>query len=220
MLDLLLKPLKLWGKTCRNLPKRLWFFNALICGVTAVIMSLVVIGGIPYERLWDWGIKQPPKQNLMGAVMDRAKEIESKDQSLEEAINDFAGKGGVDGAEEKKAEPEKPRQRTDCVVLGYKVDREGRLTTLLLGTAYRSQLVFAGRVTPKMTDGELTELLAALKLLATKKPFISIAAEDTLWVQPRVACRVTYAEQLRNGFLRNAEWDTLLGAMRTPGPKK
>jgi ATP-dependent DNA ligase len=106
------------------------------------------------------------------------------------------------------------------VVLGYKVDREGRLTTLLLGTAYRSQLVFAGRVTPKMPDGELTELLAALKLLATKKPFISIAAEDTLWVQPRVACRVTYAEQLRNGFLRNAEWDTLLGAMRTPGPKK
>ena len=42
-------------------------------------MSLVVIGGIPYERLWDWGFKEPPKQNLMGAVMDRAKQLDSRE---------------------------------------------------------------------------------------------------------------------------------------------
>ncbi len=73
LLDLLLKPLRLWARTCQNLPKRLWFFDAVVCGLTAIVMSLVVIGGIPYERLWDWGFQEPPKQNLMGAVMDRAK---------------------------------------------------------------------------------------------------------------------------------------------------
>ena len=40
----------------------------------------------------------PPKQDLMGAVMDRAKELDSRNgaDNLEDAIGDFAGKGDVD----------------------------------------------------------------------------------------------------------------------------
>jgi hypothetical protein len=88
LLDLFLKPLRLWTRTCQQLPKRLWFFNALVCGLTAAAMSPLVIGGIPYERFWDWGFKEPPKQNLMGAVVDRMKQLESKNGSdnLEDAI--------------------------------------------------------------------------------------------------------------------------------------
>jgi hypothetical protein len=215
LLDTLLKPLKLWARTCGNLPKRLRLVNALACGAAAVLASLLIIGGIPYERLWDWGVKQPPKQTLMGAVMDRAKEIQSRNESLEEAVGDFAGKAGVDDEEKKKEEP-KPRQHADCVVLGYQLDHDGRLATLMLGTAYRGQLVFAGRVEPKLSESEIRDLLAALKALATKTPFISIQAEQIFWVQPRISCRVTHEEQLRNGVLRNPQWDTLLGLMRTP----
>ena len=31
------------------------------------------------------------------------------------------------------------------MILGYQLDRDGRLSTLLLGTAHRGQLVYAGQ---------------------------------------------------------------------------
>ena len=54
----------------------------------------------------------------MGAVMDRAKQIDSRDESLEDAIGDFAGKQDLTGDDLPKAEPPKPRERVDCVILG------------------------------------------------------------------------------------------------------
>ena len=51
--DLLIKPLKLWMRTVAALPTRLWVANGAVNGVTAGLMSLVVIGGMPYERFWD-----------------------------------------------------------------------------------------------------------------------------------------------------------------------
>ena len=218
LLDLFLKPFRLWTRTCRQLPKRLWFFDALVCGLTAVVMSFLVIGGIPYDRLWNWGIKEPPKQNLMGAVMDRAKEIDSNSDSLEDAIGDFAGKGGVeeDGAAKKPETPQPPRrEKTDCVILGYQLDRDGRLTSLLLGAAHGKKLAFAGRVTPKLSEAEISELVAALKTIVVKQPFISIAAEDVIWVRPKFTCRVTYSEKLKSGHLRDIQWDTILQTMST-----
>ncbi len=215
LLDLLLKPFRLWIRTFRNLPRRLPLVNATACGLMAAVMSLAVIGGIPYERLWDWGFKEPPKQNLMGAVIDRVKKIDSGDGSdnLEDAIGDFAGKQNLDDNDLPKPQPPKPIEKADCVILGYQLDRDGRLATLLLGRAHKSQLVFAGRVTPKLSDDELNELLAALQAIATKQPLLSIPADNTIWVQPNLTCRVTFAEQLKDGRLRHPQWVELLGAM-------
>jgi hypothetical protein len=221
LLDLLLKPIRLWTRTCQQLPKRLWFFNTLVCGLVAAILSPLVIGGIPYERFWDWGFKQPVKQDLMGAVMDRAKQLKSQNGSddLEEAIGDFAGKGGLD-PDAPKPEPAKPKKKVDCVVLGYQLDRDGRLTTLLLGTAHRSQLVFAGRVEPKLSDKEKADLVATLKPLVIQQPFISIPTENVSWVKPKYACRVTYSEQLKSGSLRDIGWDSMLGTMNVSSGTK
>jgi hypothetical protein len=215
MLDLLLKPLRLWGRMCQHLPKRLWLFNSLVCGITAVVMSLAVIGGLPYERLWDWGFKEPPKQNLMGAVMDRAKQLEGEEKSLEEAIGDFAGKAGVDEDTNKANEPPDTRQKTDCVILGYEIDRDGRLATLYLGAAHRKKLAFAGRVTPKLTEAEAQKLIADLKQIVIKQPFITIQADQATWVKPKLACRVKFGKQTSEGLLRDMEWDSLLTSMRT-----
>ncbi|HEX5470749.1 MAG TPA: hypothetical protein VFW73_02630, partial [Lacipirellulaceae bacterium] len=66
ILDILLKPVKLWLRAVQQLPTRLWVADAAASGFVAAVLSLVVIGGIPYDRLWDWGFKEPPKQNLMG----------------------------------------------------------------------------------------------------------------------------------------------------------
>jgi hypothetical protein len=212
VLDLFLRPLKLWLRAAHNLPKRLWVANSATCGIAAVFMSIVVIGGLPYERLWDWGFQEPVKQNLMGAVMDRAKQLESGDQDLEDAIGDFAGKAGVE-EDGQKAKPEKPREKTDCVILGYNVDRDGRLSTLVLATAHRNRLLYVGQVAPEMSEVERTELLNALAEIKTRDPFIAVEATAT-WVQPKFACRISFGERLKGGRLRDLKWEKLLGTMR------
>jgi hypothetical protein len=214
VLDIVLRPLKLWMRAVQYLPTRLWVANSAACGLVAVVMSFLVIGALSYERLWDWGFKEPVKQNLMGAVMDRAKQLDSGEKDLEEAIGDFAGQAGVEeNADLPKAAPEKPREKSDCVILGYQLDREGRLSSLILGAANGNTLILAGRVTPELPENERAELLAALEAIKRRDPFIRIEAEAT-WVEPRIACRVTYGERLKGGRLRDVKWEGLLGAMR------
>jgi hypothetical protein len=216
VLDLFLKPLKLWLRAAHNLPNRLWVSNSAACGLTAAVMSLVVIGGIPYERLWDWGFEEPVKQNLMGAVMDRVKELDSRNgaDNLEDAVGDFAGTADVDGLDGEKQISEKPRSRADCVILGYLVDREGRLDTLFLGAAHRDKLIYAGRVKPTMPEDELQSLLESLEAIKSLRAFIPMEFQAT-WVEPKYACRVSFGERVKGGPLRDIQWDRLLGGIRT-----
>ena len=77
-MDLLLKPIKLWVRAVQQLAEAVVGRRTRPCaGWRRPSCRSLVIGGIPYERLWDWGFKQPPKQDLMGAVMDRAKQLDS-----------------------------------------------------------------------------------------------------------------------------------------------
>jgi hypothetical protein len=43
LLDLLLKPLKLWGRALEHLPARLWVVNTAVSGVTAAVLSVLVL---------------------------------------------------------------------------------------------------------------------------------------------------------------------------------
>jgi hypothetical protein len=213
VIDIVLKPVKLWMRAFHYLPKRLWVTNLATCGVVAVAMSFLVIGGIPYERFWDWGFEPPAKQELMGAVMDRVKKLESqREQSLEEAIGDFAGKAGL----EDEQVPEKPRQKADCVILGYQIDKEGRLVDLVLGTNYLARLHYAGRVNPEVSEDERTRLLKLLKAIRTHQPLIPIESDTTKWVKPKYACRVSY-DTREKGRLQGIQWERLLGEI---GPKQ
>jgi ATP dependent DNA ligase C terminal region len=218
ILDLLLKPVKLWIRAAQKLPTRLWVADGAACGLVAAVMSLAVIGGIPYDRLWDWGIKEPPKQNLMGAVMNRVKQLDSGEQSddLEKSISDFAGDKDVDPNNKPKEPPKsasaKPREKSDCVILGYQLDHDGRVASLLLGAAHRGQLVFAGYVTPKLSDNESKQLAKMLIAVETQRPFIPIQ-ESAHWVQAKYTCRVSFGKQSKDGRLHAIEWDKMLGSI-------
>ena len=211
LLDLLMKPLKLWARAIQNLPTRLWVANAAACGLAAALLSVLVIGGIPYDRMWDWGFKEPPKQDLMGAVMDRVKKLDNGGGSddLEKSISDFAGKGD-ELTDQPKLEPPKPQQHADCVILGYVLDRDGRIATLVLGTASGGKLVYAGNVAPKLSDEEAKALIETLKSIKRGGPIIRIDYE-AIWVQPKFTCRVNFGERAKTGRLRDMEWSKLLG---------
>jgi hypothetical protein len=217
LLDLLLKPLKLWVRAGHNLPARLWVANSAASGLTAALMSVVVIGGLPYDRLWDWGFKEPPKQNLMGAVMNRMKQLDSADENkdLEGAISDFAGSQDVGGSETPQQKPEKPRDKVDCVILGYCLSQNGEISSLLLGAPNRGRLGYAGQVTPKLSDGDMQDLLQMLEAIPAQQSFIAVVGIDAIWVQPKYACRVSFAGREKNGRLSELEWERMLGSMKT-----
>jgi hypothetical protein len=214
LLDLLLKPLKLWGRAIGTLPSRLWVTNTAASGLVAAVLSLLVIGGIPYDRLWDWGLKQPPKQDLMGAVMNQVRKLDSGKQSddLEKAVSDFAGSKGDELKDMPKAEPAKPHENADCVILGYVLDHNSGVATLLLGTADRGQLIYAGNVAPKLADYEMKSLVESLKSIETKRPVIQMEFEANR-VQPKYACRVSFGQRTKGGRLRDIEWTKLLGSI-------
>jgi hypothetical protein len=210
VLDLLLKPLKLWGRAIQNLPLRLWLVNSAASGLAAAVLSPLVIGGIPYDRFWDWGVKQPPKPDLMGAVMEQMQKVEGNgEDDLEKSINDFAGKNGEESTDSPKVPP-KPKQTADCVVIGFQLHSDGSLASLVLGTASSGQLIYAGNVSPKLGDDEMKSLTQTLQSIVTNKPLLHIEIEAT-WVKPNYACRVNFGERAKSGRLRDIEWNTMLG---------
>jgi hypothetical protein len=214
-LDLVMKPVKLWIRAAHNLPTRLWVANTAASGVAAAAMSLLVIGGLPYERLWDWGFEPPAKQELMGAVMNRVRKLESRNgaDNLEDAVGDFAGT--ADGLTDEKAIPETPRQKADCVILGYKLDKEGKFDSLELGTNFLGRLVYAGRVKPEMSAEEVAKLMDSLSKIRAHQPLIPIQAESVTWVKPKIACRVSFTHR-EKGRLQGIKWQRLLGRIGAP----
>ena len=215
VLDLVLKPVKLWMRACQELPTRLWVSNLAACGIVATVMSFLVIGAIPYERFWDWGFQEPTKQELLGAVANRVQKLDKGKgaDNLEDAVGDLAGT--ADGLTEGfEPPPPKPRHKADCVILGYQTDKDGRLDSVVLGTNYLGKLVFAGRVRPEMPGPELNKLFKSLERAKTHQPLIAIQSDSAIWVKPQFTCRVTYTER-EKGRLNEIEWDRLLGGIKT-----
>jgi hypothetical protein len=216
VLDIVLRPLKLWFKLFAKLPARLWLTDTAAAGLTAAVMSVVVIGGLPYERLWDWGFKQPPKHNLMGAVMSQVQKVEGKGaDNLEDAVKDFAGTQNLDAGRKPVASPpSNPRQHADCVILGYRLDTEGRLQSLVLGTAYRKKLVYACSVSPQLSADESAGMLKMLSDTSAKRPYLPLQISAT-WVVPKYSCRVSYGKQEnQSGRLLDPQWEEFLGKLR------
>jgi ATP dependent DNA ligase C terminal region len=215
VVDLLLKPVKLWMRACRDLPKRLWVANGAANGLLAAELALWVIGGINYDQMWDWGFKQPPKESLMAAVMSQAAKAKGDGaKDLEEAIGNFASQAGLDH-DSKKTEStpkpaEKPRRQTDCVILGYHADKDGNVLSLVLGTALEGRLVYAGSLTPKLEGDDLAAFTKALVAARADQPFLDVQSDAT-WVRPKFSCRVSYIEQDEAGRLSDAVWVKVLG---------
>jgi hypothetical protein len=101
-LDVFIKPFALWLRAMRNLPRRLWVTDGALAGATAAAMSVLVIGSIPYDALFDWGGK-PKKQNLLAEVVKKAQKLPGQDGnngSLAETVGGANGGGGNDSLEE------------------------------------------------------------------------------------------------------------------------
>ena len=213
LLDILLSPHKCWTLLWDELPEHQWMAHGAAGGLTAVLMSLLVIGGIPYHVLLDWGFEKPPEQNLMAAVMEQAQQIEGEEKSMEEAIEDFAGSANVDDLEgDDQPEPpaeEESRLETDAVVLGYRTNEDGLVSTLVIGVEHKGALVYAGRVMPDLPADQLEKLTENLGQWKTSTPFVTTDVVGTIWVVPKQVCLVSYRRQGKGGWLYEAKFEKL-----------
>jgi hypothetical protein len=216
LLDIILKPVKPWILRVRELPAYQWLCHTGISSLVAVIMSLLVIGSLPYERLWDWGIEKPVKQELVGAILNQAKKGKGHEKPLEEAVQDFAGQSGVDdngkGLASPKVQPKaKERKFDDCLIIGYRTNSEGLAYLLILAGENHGKLQYVGQVTPQLSVKELHDLTDSLAAHITIDPFIKLQMDGVTWVEPRFTCRVSYANKGQKGGLNDIKLESLLG---------
>jgi hypothetical protein len=221
LLDIILKPIKPWIRRFHELPEYQWISHTAVSSLVAVLMAVIVIGGIPYEKLLDWGFKKPVKKDLMGAIMEEVNKGEGEEKPLEEAVQDFAGKAGTDDTKKPKTKPKtepKERKQDDCVIIGYRENSEGLAYVLLLAGENYGKLQYVGQVTPQLSVKELRELSNQLAAIKTFDPFVRIEMEGVTWVQPKVTCRVSYARKGKKGGLYDIKLESLMGEIETIAP--
>jgi hypothetical protein len=207
--DLLARPLHCWKPTLRALPARLGVATTAAASVTAVLMSLLVIGGLPYERLWDWGIQAPPKQNLLTAVAKQAQKVAPKNQSLEDAVQDFAGEASLE--ESVPALAEKPRQFAQCLIVGFLPSRENPpdFRALVVAGVVGDELREVATITVGFDAETRATLNRRMRELPRETPFVP-SSQPAYWLQPRLTCRVSYTGQSKAGRLIDAQFESLL----------
>ena len=68
------------------------------------------------------------------------------------------------------------------MILGYQLDKDKRLSALVLGTAHLGRLVYAGNVAPKFADdAEANELMGMLTAVRTSQRLLPVEVEAN-WV--------------------------------------
>src|SRR4029079_16883011 len=112
--------------------------------------------------------------------------------SLEEAMNDFAGDEAVDP--EKVEDPLAKLPTMDCLIFGFVESDNGGLDSILIASVFGTQMNYVGRVSaeniPKESRGKL---FARMKELTRKKPFVQ-TNQEARWLQPVLMARIAYTE--------------------------
>lgn len=219
LFDLVVSPLKAWLKTIARLPERLWLVIGATNGIMLSLCAVVIVGGIHWERLWDWGIEAPTNTSLVEAIASAAGNgpVEG---TLEESIEDFAGAAPERGeeAEAKKSNKPKeplPRVKGDCLIIGFELNDTGQLAKLHLASEVTGRLLYAGHVEPDFEAEEAQELKRKLMRVRTGTPLVKTGKVAT-WVHPRFPCRVSYTVQARNGRMREMQLEEMLPELKLP----
>ena len=201
VIDFFLNPYSVWEDVLGDAKNHGWKIAFAGHGLAAMLLSVLIIGSIPYGEVFNWGFKPRPKKNLANQIAMAMPEGE--EMSLEEAIEKMAGVAeGVAAKEEEKKE-EAPKKMIECVVIGYATRNESKpeLSTLFLASDYRGTLQYTGSVSTDVLDPKVRrDLLKKLQKLRRDYPVVKASATAD-WVNPVVACKVQCAGYTDKGRL-------------------
>lgn len=218
--DILLKPLDIWSRSIRELPYSSKRFLSAVWGFTAIFLAVTVIGGIPYERFWDWGFKQPVEQDLLAAIIDQAKQNAGKkagneDGDLSDALNDLDSDG--DGIPDADAILNLlPPNKMECLIIGYMMDDQEteKLDRVILAGLVDNEFRCVGSLrADKIPEDVVEHLLERMPRLEQPKPFLANDYHNAIWLKPKLTCRVLYKKWDQRGRLEEPELVQLLAEM-------
>jgi hypothetical protein len=190
LLDIVLKPLVIWGTVLREMPSTFWRV-ALGTWGTAAVWGALLIGGLADKDLLDWGGK-PARYNLTKAIADRARQLAAdaeNNKSLEESVQDFAGQAGDPDAKADERDAKNPKLPVDCLIIGYKPLGDRDFYALILAADFGGKLVVVGTVTDGITPKVRAELNERMRPLRQPNPFIPCKL-DGKWIRPELVCRI------------------------------
>jgi bifunctional non-homologous end joining protein LigD len=95
----------------------------------------------------------------------------------------------------------KRQETSPCVVVGYLINDQNQLRSLVIAAEKDGILTHVGQVGSGLT-GELCDtLLARLRTIARKEPVVSCSVKGH-WVEPQLYCLVRFMERTRDGHFR------------------
>ncbi|MEX2185154.1 MAG: hypothetical protein WD875_00100 [Pirellulales bacterium] len=204
--DFLLRPFYVWSPTMRDIElPGVWRRPALMAfGIVAEVVGLAVVGGIPWDRVWELGPAEPPKRRLVEAVANIGQEDDPSDAD-----------GSAGSA--KAAQP-----RADCVIIGYIPGVASRIfgdsadepdfSSLVLASDVRGKLRYVGTVSGGIPEEDRIAIRKRLKELRRSSPIIPCGAAG-IWLEPALACRVAYARISEDNRLEELAYDKLLAEL-------
>ena len=222
LIDAVVSPTKSWRRMFKDMPRRLWLAGIAVFAVFAAFGANFIIGGIDYDRIWDWDIKPPVKKSLLGAIAKTGPA--ETDMSMEEAMDSFAndaavagaGGGGMGGKKKHDGPVNLVRQKIDVLILGYQTDRNGLISTFFVASEVNGKLFYAGRVTPDLLPDENLKLLERMRMAKASRPVVTAPDEATNWVQPRFTCSVTYDKRVESGRLQGLLFEEMRAEVKLP----
>jgi hypothetical protein len=186
--------------------------------LTAAFCAVVIVGGLNYSAIFeDWGAKKRAAPSIVQAITDQARqEREGGADSLEDAINDFAG----EDEEKEKAAAAENLQPIDCLIFGYTTHGkrpEDPFSTILLGAMIDEQIKFVATLSAHELPQEAQdELNRRMHTLRRKSPFVPVPlttewAKSAHWLKPKLMCQVAFKGWSNTHKLRDPVFKQLLG---------
>jgi len=218
-IDIVLKPFVIWAATLHDLPKSFRRVAAGGWGLSAALFAAFVVGGVKYNEIIDWG-KVPPKKKKKPAVAVPV-DAPADEKSMEEALEEFANKAGVDASEEERLKQKGNRQKmARCLIIGYIPNRESDFASLLVAVEESGKWRFAGEIREGVPIEVRSILNRRMPMLRRSAP--AVPCDTTaFWLEPKLVCTVWFEDWTNDQRLGKPFFDKMqpdFGPRKEPAP--
>lgn len=188
--NIVTNPIYIWQPTLEHMPetrKRLWF---LAWGITMIITSNLIIGGIKYSGIYtnDWGFKQPKRNLLAEGASQLGGMGKATDKDLLEELEEY---------KEKKAAglPAEP-PKVDVVVYGVLADEHLEMGRILVARRRKGLLSHAAVLRGSdLEEEDYTVLERRVSENLTEEPAVA-SFLNAIWVKPIINLKLTFEDMV------------------------
>ena len=216
--DAIASPVEMWRVTIKGLPETGGRISIGVSGVTAILVALLVIGGIDLNSLLEREkvkrkgpgiikkmLASAQKKQLEKAKEEAEKEIDINDpDTVEDLLRQELGLEDVESAKTVKTGRPEPDETTRCIVYGFLRDGRKDFSRLLLSAQVDGKRVHVGTIKafemPRRTREVITAKLE--KLVDDDNPGVKTPYRGATWVRAGLGFWVKF-DKWKNGEMVN-----------------